>query len=700
MKTLYNKTIASNILLILLCSLASNIFAQVEDFAIKNQCLIQLKDKSALETILQNIPYAIAKETLSKNMNIFLIEKGKGNFSKDEIEYIAKQKNVIAAQYNHKVERRSLIPNDTYFSQQWNMLNTGQFNGKPGVDINAPKAWDLNASPLAKNGDTLVVAVFDDEYFDLQQEDINFFVNRNEIPDNGIDDDGNGFIDDYNGWNAYTNTGDVMGVGGSNHSTGIAGIIGAYGNNAKGVAGVVWGVKILPIGCSSTDESVVIKGYDYAIEMRRLWNQTNGVKGALVVAGNSSFGVDKGKPANFPIWCALYDTMGSLGILNAASTTNQGLDVDAVGDIPTTCPSKWLINVNGFSAADYRYGGYGLNNIDIAAPATSVISTVVNNNYSSQSGTSFACPHIAGAVAAMFAEACPNFINHYFSYPDSLSLYIKEWMLQSVSKSPAFNNKTTSDGRLNLYQAILSTHNYNCNNCNYAVSTQLSNVHCKGANDGSINIVVQNSTNYTVLWSDGDTASFRANLKPDIYEFTVTDNNACEQKGVVFIREPDSLIIESVGIVTPQNGSGNLVVNAIAGNDSLWYSLDSINWQLNNIFSISQIGNYVVYVKNESGCIVSQTVVVSSINDIEVFNQIYLQPNPVKDILMLHCFAVKAKTIPIQIFDISGRLLLNFNNEFLTGKNELNIDVQNFANGIYFLKLNTLGIAKKFVVSK
>lgn len=699
MKASYIKNTARFILPIVLCFFTRNLLAQVESFAVEHQCIIQLKNDSSLESVLQNISDAAVKETLSRSMNIFLIEKRKGNFSSEEIQLISNQKNVIAAQYNHKVERRSFVPNDTYFSQQWNMMNTGQFNGKIGVDIHAPQAWSLNTSPLTKNGDTLVVAVFD-EYFDLQQEDLNFFVNRNEIPGNGIDDDGNGFIDDYNGWNAYTNTGDVVGVGGSNHSTGIAGIIGAYGNNAKGVAGVVWGVKILPIGCSKTDESVVIKGYDYAIEMRKLWNQTNGLKGALIVAGNSSFGVDKGKPVNFPIWCALYDTMGSLGILNAASTTNQGLDVDVVGDIPTTCPSKWLINVNGFSAADYLYGGYGAQNIDIAAPATSVISTVVSNNYSSQSGTSFACPHIAGTVAAMFAEACPNFINDYFSYPDSLSLYIKEWMLQSVSKSPSFNNKVTSDGRLNLYQAILNTHNYNCNNCNYTVSTQIANAHCKGANDGRASILVQNTSTYSLLWSDGDTTSFRTNLKPGIYQFTVTDSNACEQKGVVFLREPDTLIFDGINIVPPINGSGNIVVNAIGGNDSLWYSLDSINWQFNNIFSISQTGNYIVYTKNESGCIISQMITVSSIDNVETMSQIELLPNPAKDALIVKCFSTKAIMEQVKIFDVSGREILELNKEFSIGKNQLNVGIENLSNGVYFLKLSASGITKKFVVNK
>lgn len=678
-------------------SLLLNLKAQTDEFAVTSECIIQLSPEGNIDEIIAANKKIYLKEVLSEQMKIYLLEKQNDVFLTDEIIELARKKNVIAAQHNHKVDRRNFVPNDPYFTQQWNMLNTGQLNGKPGTDIKATEAWEINNSPLTKNGDTLVVAVID-EYFALGHEDLNFFVNRNEIPNNGIDDDGNGFIDDYQGWNAYNNNGDVLGGSGSNHSTGISGIIGAYTNNSIGVAGIVSGVKILPIGASSTQESVVIKGYDYAIEMRKLWNETNGAKGAFIVAGNSSFGVDKGNPANYPIWCALYDTMGKLGILNAAATTNQNLDVDAQGDIPTTCPSKWLISVTGHSASDNRYGGYGLNNIDIAAPATSVISTYVGNNYGSQSGTSFACPHIAGAIAAMFAEACPQFINDYLAAPDSLSLIIKDWLLNAVTKTSALNNKTTSDGRLNLYQAILNTHNYDCNNCGSKILINANDVRCKGENNGSAKVELINNSSFSILWSDGDTSRLRTNLKPGCYQLTLTDNTNCTNPAVLIIREPDTLYISNITIVPPTQTSGNIIVSAYGGGDSLWYSLDETNWQLNNIFSINTLDTYNVWVKNESGCVVSQSVLVNNIETPGTAKLLSIAPNPASENFSLHLYSATSNFDEIKLFDITGKLVLSKEVKLEQGSNNFSIPLFETQSGTYFVKTNLSNKAIKLSV--
>ena len=124
---------------------------------------------------------------------------------------------------------------------------------------------------------------------DLNHVDIDFFKNIHEIPNNGQDDDGNGYIDDYDGWNAYSNNGNIPS---SSHGTHVAGISAAIGNNGTGIAGVNWGVKVMPIAGSSSNESVVVNAYGYVLEMRSTYNETDGAFGAFVVATNSSFGVD------------------------------------------------------------------------------------------------------------------------------------------------------------------------------------------------------------------------------------------------------------------------------------------------------------------------------------------------------------------------------------------------------------------------
>ena len=92
---------------------------------------------------------------------------------------------------------------------------------------------------------------------------------------------------------------------------------------------------------------------------------------------NSSFGVDYGNPNNYPIWCSMYDEMGNVGILSCGAGPNMNVNVDVVGDVPSTCPGEYLIGVTNTTSADVKYSsaGYGINNIDIGAPDTSIYST-------------------------------------------------------------------------------------------------------------------------------------------------------------------------------------------------------------------------------------------------------------------------------------------------------------------------------------
>src|SRR5690606_9496705 len=143
--------------------------------------------------------------------------------------------------------------------------------------------------------------------------------NTDETPNNGIDDDNNGYVDDYDGWNAYNSTGNIPSA---NHGTHVAGIAGAIGNNEIGISGVNWNVKTMPIAGSSGNEATVVEAYAYALEMRARYNETDGDEGAFIVVTNTSFGVDMGDPTNFPIWCSMYDELGEVGILSCAATAN------------------------------------------------------------------------------------------------------------------------------------------------------------------------------------------------------------------------------------------------------------------------------------------------------------------------------------------------------------------------------------------
>ncbi|MGZ4158140.1 MAG: S8 family serine peptidase, partial [Bacteroidia bacterium] len=347
---------------------------------------------------LYGIPTGLKIErTLSNSMHIYLYDFNSGSINRDLILKAVRRNHLVKiAQFNHKFQER-IIPDDAQFAAMWDMNNTGASGGVIGADIHAPQAWDITTGGLTSLGDTIVVAAIDGG-FDLTHADLNFWKNYNEIPGNGIDDDGNGYIDDVKGWNSETGT-DVFAS--ASHGTHLSGTIGARGNNGIGVTGVNWNVKVMPIsyGNSSGDsalEANAIACYSYVRDQRKLYNQTSGAKGAFVVSTNSSFGIDNGQPINFPMWCAMYDSLGAVGILSAAATANHNWNIDVVGDIPTACASNWLIAVTNTTNTDQKYAnaGYGATSIDIGAPGTNIVSTIPGDSYGSMTGTSMATPHV------------------------------------------------------------------------------------------------------------------------------------------------------------------------------------------------------------------------------------------------------------------------------------------------------------------
>ncbi|MEO8446921.1 MAG: S8 family serine peptidase, partial [bacterium] len=339
------------------------------------------------------------KEVLVPDMNIYLFSYDNSRSAPvDALMSVMRNNDVAIAQFNHRFQER-VIPNDTRFAEQWDKNNTGQSGGTVDADIDAPEAWEISTGGVTAMGDTIVVAIVDGGQ-QVTHTDLSTWRNYAEISGNGIDDDNNGYIDDINGWNAGSNNGTIPA---NQHGTHCAGIVGGKGNNSLGVSGVNWKVKTMPIVYGSATETNVIKAYGYALKQRKIYNQTNGAAGAFVVSTNSSFGIDYGQPVNYPLWCAFYDSLGNAGILSAGAGPNLNINIDTQGDIPTTCPSKFMIAVTNTTRTDARNSGagYGQINMDLGAPGTSILSTVPTNTYTTLTGTSMATPQVAGAIALL-----------------------------------------------------------------------------------------------------------------------------------------------------------------------------------------------------------------------------------------------------------------------------------------------------------
>lgn len=388
-------------------------------------------------------------------------------------------RNVREAQFNHYVQLRATTPNDPQYNQQWQYDNDGSNGGVADADIDAPEAWDITTGGITAEGDTIVVAIIDDgtnlNHPDLQG---NLWKNFAEIPGNSIDDDGNGYTDDFDGWNAQNNNGTISG---GSHGTCVSGIVGARGDNNLGVAGVNWNVKLMIIRGSSGDEATVVAAYGYALKMRKLYNQSNGTQGAFVVASNSSFGVDNGNPANFPLWCAMYDSMGVAGIISAGATANANSNVDVVGDLPTACSSNYLISVTNVGRNDVKVtsAGYGLTTIDLGSFGQDTW-TLTQTAYGAFGGTSGATPHVAGTAALMYSVPCPEFIQFAKANPGDAALQIKDWILQSADPNASLAGITVTGKRLNTFNAVSEVLN-NCGPCPLPGGLNVSNITVSGA---------------------------------------------------------------------------------------------------------------------------------------------------------------------------------------------------------------------------
>ncbi len=450
------KKVLLGVLTLFICSQG---IAQEPEF-VANEVLVQFGDDynpNTLSQELASIPI-VSSRLVSRPMNIWLLELAPSVTENNAINELYKVNQVLVAQKNHKITSRATEPDDPLFGNQW------QYKQASDGDIDADEAWDITTGGTTMNGDVIVAAPLDDG-IELTHEDFgdNLWVNEAEIPGNGIDDDNNNYVDDYLGWSIVSNSDNISG---GSHGTPVAGIIGAKGNNGIGVSGVNWDVKLMVIKNNfNTNEAAVIEAYSYALEARIRYNDTDGAEGAFVVSTNASWGIDFGDPADAPLWCMLYDTMGENGILSCGATINGNFDVDVVGDLPTACPSEYLITVTNMDISDTKVtnAGYGAETIDLGAHGAGAYNTQNGNGYGGFGGTSGATPHVTGAIALLYSAPCQDLADLAMSDPARAARIVRDFIFSGVDPNPSLEGITTTEGRLNLNNSLVELMD-NCEN--------------------------------------------------------------------------------------------------------------------------------------------------------------------------------------------------------------------------------------------
>ncbi|GIV78085.1 MAG: hypothetical protein KatS3mg050_2479 [Litorilinea sp.] len=364
-----------------------------------------------------------------------------GDITQELLAQLARDPRVVYAEPNYII-RLSKTPDDPMFSQLWGLHNTGQTGGTPDADIDAPEAWDTSTG-----SSTVIVGVIDTGV-DYNHEDLaqNMWTNPKECPQgpgkcvaNGEDDDDNGYVDDFYGINAITDTGDPMDDYG--HGTHVAGTIGALGNNGTGVTGINWTVRIAACKFLSASGSGSVAG---AVKCFNYFKQLKNQAGQNIIATNNSWGGGGFSQA-------LYDAMAG---------ADQPLHICAAGNGNSGEPHYPagfdLDNIISVAATDHddlyaNFSNYGKDWVDLAAPGVGILSTVPTGScpmcdpsgYGQASGTSMATPHVTGAVALIAGK-----------YSNLTLAQIKQRILAGVDPLTDTSKETLTNGRLNLNNAL------------------------------------------------------------------------------------------------------------------------------------------------------------------------------------------------------------------------------------------------------
>lgn len=324
-------------------------------------------------------------------------------------------------------------PNDTLFHLQWGLHNIGQSGGTQDADVDGPEAWSTQA------GNSGVVIAVLDTGVDLDHQDIQANIWMNDGEDwvngnpgnNGVDDDGNGKIDDYRGWDFANNDNDPDDDS-DGHGTHVAGIIAADGNNGVGVAGVAWSASIMPLKMLSGGKgglvSHEIAAIDYAVK-----------NGAQII--NASLGGSNFSQLEYNA----IERARDAGVLFVAAAGNSGTNNDTTPVYPASHDLDNIISVAATDQYDdlMSSSNFGVSSVDVAAPGSYIYNITVGNRYQFRSGTSMAAAHVSGLACLVLSGDFNLTCNQ-----------IRGRILSGADAKGSLSGYVSTSGRVNAYASI------------------------------------------------------------------------------------------------------------------------------------------------------------------------------------------------------------------------------------------------------
>lgn len=402
-----------------------------------NGYIVKLKNNSNIQMQKLNFSeYGNVKKLVNTSFGVFAHLDTKHDLSASAIQKIAQNPAVEYIEPNYIIKLRQIeLPQDSEFSRQWGLYNDGSeqeeaYSSVEGEDLNILKAWEITKGSKTE---PIKIAVIDTG-IDYRHSDLKdqMDVNTEELNGKtGVDDDGNGFIDDIYGYDFANNDGDPMDGGG--HGTHCAGVIGAS-HNEIGIAGVMANVKLVALKFLTDEgegeEINAVRAIDYAIKRK------------VKVLSNSWGGTDRVQALEDAIVAA-----NKAGLSFVAAAGNDSADNDSTDSFPSNFNVENMVAVGSFNAAGVKSGfsNFGLKSVHVMAPGSEILSTFKDENYEVLSGTSMATPHVAGVIGLLLTQ-----------WPDLTPAQIRSHLISTSHKTDALSKSSVSGGRVDAYSALIT----------------------------------------------------------------------------------------------------------------------------------------------------------------------------------------------------------------------------------------------------